>query len=147
MPSIIGWIKNGRKGKNLAYMPASYPSERVAYGNGSVKDALDELNADLIKKVGASASGKTFKQQLTELYAVWQTLSYTHKQRAYLKVGDGIMHIYDIPTGKFTNVAAGSGNIYVFCFDLSAGLFYMSTGITVADNSNAIDNAVIELYA
>ena len=34
MPSIIGWIKNGRKGKNLAYMPASYPSSRVAYGGG-----------------------------------------------------------------------------------------------------------------
>jgi hypothetical protein len=49
MPSIIGWIKNGRKGKNLAYMPASYPSERVAYGDGSVKDALDEVNADIVE--------------------------------------------------------------------------------------------------
>lgn len=46
MPSIIGWIKNGRKGKNLAYMPASYPSDRVAYGDGTVKDALDGLTAD-----------------------------------------------------------------------------------------------------
>ena len=61
MPSIIGWIKNGRKGKNLAYMPASYPSERVAYGDGSVKDALDGLNASYtsVDHSGASISNNT----------------------------------------------------------------------------------------
>ena len=105
------------------------------------------LNADLIKKVGASASGIPFSQQLTELYSVWQTLPEAHKERAYLKVGASIMHIHNTQIGSFANVAADGGNIYVYFFELSTAHFYLSTGTTVADQSSVIAQQGIELYA
>jgi len=76
MPSIIGWIKNGRKGKNLAYMPASYPSSKVSYGSGTAEDALDELISDV---KGAAYTDRSSLLDMTY-------------------IGDGLL--YDIQLGK-----------------------------------------------
>lgn len=44
--------KNGTSQRVAAIevkMPASYPSANVSYGNGSVEDALDDLNDDVVE--------------------------------------------------------------------------------------------------
>jgi len=51
MPSIIGWIKNGRKGKNLAYMPASYPSSRITHESVSVTADGVKTEAEILNSL------------------------------------------------------------------------------------------------
>ena len=139
--------------QDSTYEPYSMTNKELTDKLNIVQDDIDELNAEIADKldkyesVAVSVSGKTFAQQLSELYTTWQTLPVERKMRAFLKINMSIYNIVNIDTGLFSTCSLDASHHYITQFDFGTGHFYISTDNSVSDSSNAINNYSMELYA